>query len=434
MVFKKGVRGGVVVEEFKDIIEKDIKQLPLPSKVIIPLSQHTGKPARPLVEKDVVVGEGQLVAECDGFISANIHSSINGKVKGILDFNHPVLRRAKAIVIEAISDEERIWQEQNKINLDREYLISQIKKHGIVGLGGAAFPTHVKLSPPGEYKIDTLIINGCECEPYLSCDDVMMQTYPSEILKGIKVIAHILKAKNIIIAIEDNKKEAIEIFKEKIKDEVAIKVVPLRTKYPQGAEKQLIKVLLKREVPPGGLPFHVGVVVQNVSTCYAVYEAIYKDKPLIEKVITLSGDCLKKPGNYRVRIGTLLRDIVDIIDGFIKEPVKIIFGGPMMGIAQPGLDFPIVKACSGIVFLSQEMVKIEEERNCIRCARCVDVCPMNLLPTKIAMFVKKEDWTLVKEYHADDCIECGCCQFICPAHIPLTHLIRLGKKILLTKK
>lgn len=412
---------------FKDTI--------IPHNVVLPLSQHTGKPSQEIISEKDTVKVGTKIAQLNGFISSNLHASISGEVTKISSYFHPLLGNNRAIFIQGNGDEFE-WFERKEEEVEsfgREKLLEIIKEAGIVGLGGAAFPTYVKLSPPQEYKIDVLIINGCECEPYLASDDILMQKFPFQILKGIQIIKKIISPKRIIIAIEDNKQEALERMRQASLNK-GIEVVRLKTKYPQGAEKQLIKTLLEREIPPGGLPFHVGVVVQNVATCYAIYEAVYKDKPLIERLVTVGGDCIQEKGVYLVRIGTLVSDLIQKLGGLKKEPKKVIFGGPMMGVAQANLDLPILKGTSGVLLLSEDYVEDYKEYPCIKCARCVDICPMSLLPTKIAHFVKFSKWDLVEEYNAVDCIECGCCEYICPSRIPLTQYIRIGKQYLMNKK
>lgn len=427
---------GLHIEEAESLVsERVLKGSFIPERVILPLSQHTGKPSREVVSEGQSVQLGDKIAELDGFISSNLHASLSGEITAIKNYFHPLIGRGRAIFIQG-NGEEREWEECSSREVDscsRDELLELVKSAGIVGLGGAAFPTHVKLSPPTEHPIDTLIINGCECEPYLASDDVLMQSFPSQILKGIELVRKIVSPKRVIFAIEDNKPQAFEkICQATLNKE--IEVVRLRTRYPQGAEKQLISTLLNREVPPKGLPFQVGVIVQNVATCFAIYEAVYKNKPLIERLVTIAGDCLEEKGVYRVRIGTLVSELIQKLGGFKKEPRKVIFGGPMMGVAQAGIDLPILKGTSGIIFLSQDSVPEYKEYPCIKCARCVDVCPMRLLPTKIAHFVKFQKWELVEEYNGVDCIECGCCEYICPSRIPLVAYLKLGKQQILSRR
>lgn len=427
-----GFAGGVHPSEDKYTEEDAIKVMPHPKRVYIHFSQHTGKPARPLVEKDDVVKIGTKIGEGDGFISASIHASISGKVVAIESYPHPVVGSSVCCVIESTNGEE--WEQgvEEKYeykDLSKEKLLQFIKDAGIVGLGGAAFPTHVKLSPPPEKQIDTLIINGCECEPMLTADHRLMLEYPMGIIEGAKIFQKILNTKNLIFAVEDNKKDAAETLKKE-----AVDVKLLKTKYPQGAEKQLIKALLNREVPRGGLPMDVGCVVQNVGTCYAGFQAIQFRKPLIDRIVTITGNGIKEPKNLLVKIGTPAIDVINFCGGYVGQPKKIIFGGPMMGIAQYSENVPTIKGTSGIVVWND--VKAVEEGPCVRCAKCVDACPMGLMPTDICKFVNNKNFDKAKEYGILDCIECGCCAYTCPSKIPLVHYLKYGKSEVwrLTKK
>jgi len=419
----EGFAGGVHPREHKLTQTHAIEVMPSPKRVYIHFSQHTGKPARPLVQKDDVVKIGAKIGEDTGFISASIHASISGRVLSIGNSPHPVLGSSLCCVIESTDGEEweaGIKEKYDYENLPKEELIQIIKDAGIVGLGGAAFPTHVKLSPPPEKPIDTLIINGCECEPMLTADHRLMLEYPIGIIEGAKIFQKILGARDLIFGMEDNKKDAAETLE---KERVVVRV--LKTKYPQGAEKQLIKALLNRKVPRGGLPMDVGCVVHNVGTCYAAFQAAKFRKPLIDRVITVSGDGVKEPKNLLVRIGTPVLDVINFCGGYVGQPKKIVFGGPMMGIAQFSEDVPIIKGTSGILIWKD--VKTEEEGPCVRCANCVDACPMGLMPTEIYKFVNNKDFKQAKEYGVLDCIECGCCAFVCPANIPLVHYLKYGK-------
>ncbi len=430
--FKGGVR--LPADFKKETSGKPIQSLPVPQKVIIPLEQHIGKPARPLYNIGDEVYEGTKIAEAAGIFSAPIHASINGKITQIKKTFHPLKGKGDAIIIEGDGETpEKKAPKEELSSLTSHEIIEEIKEKGIVGLGGAAFPTWIKISPPKDKKINTYILNGVECEPFLTCDHRLMIEKPREILKGLKLLMQAVEAEKAYIAIEENKLDAIEIFRKITIQESKIKVVVLKVKYPQGAEKQLIKAVLKREVPSGSLPFHVGVVVSNVGTAYAVYQALYEEKPLIERVVTLAG-AVNNPGNYRVKIGTTIGDLIDKSGGFKKEPRKIIMGGPMMGIAQFSLDAPIIKACSGILVLSQDMVILKKERPCIQCGRCLEVCPVNLMPNKIILFAQNNLWEKSEEYHVHDCIECGACAYNCPSGIPLVHWIKFAKNQLLQLK
>jgi len=425
---------------YNKITRKDaIKVAPLPKKVILPLQQHTGAICEPLVKAEDIVKVGQKIAESKAFVSAPIHASISGKVLGIAKAKHPVLGECNSIVIEAdgkIEWDESVKKRENVDALTKEELKNIIKEAGIVGLGGAAFPTHVKLSPPPEKSINTVILNGAECEPYLTCDHRIMLEQTERIIKGFQIIIKILEPKQCYIGIEDNKENAIALFEEKLLNmglQDKIKIIRLETIYPQGAEKNLIYSITKRKVPnAGGLPMDVGVVVQNVQTAKAIYDAVYQGKPLIERVITITG-AVKEPKNLLVKIGTPVKELIEFCGGYEDSIGKIISGGPMMGIAQYTDDIPIIKGSSGILVQKEEVIK-EEERDCIRCGRCIDKCPMNLMPTMISQYAQKDDFDKCQEYSALDCYECGCCSYVCPSKIPLVHWIKYAKGELIKRK
>jgi electron transport complex protein RnfC len=415
--------GGVHPPEDKTTETSPIEIMPAPKKVYIPFSQHTGKPAKPLVKKGDKVKIGTKIGEADGFISSTVHSSISGKVIDVVDHPHPVVGSSLCCVIESDDAEDWITDlkgEQDISGMTSEQLVASIKDAGIVGLGGAAFPTHVKLSPPKDKKIDTLIINGCECEPVLTADHRLMLEYSSAIIDGARTFQKILGASDLVFGIEDNKKDAVALFKKE-----DVRVVQLKTKYPQGAEKQLIKAILRRAVPRGGLPMDVGCVVHNVGTCHAAMLALKFRKPLIDRVVTVAGDGMKESKNILVRIGTPVSDVIEFCGGYIASPRRIIFGGPMMGIAQYTDRVPVIKGTSGI--LVWESAEIPEEGPCVRCASCVDACPMGLMPTEIFNYVKNKNFDRAKDYGVLDCIECGCCAYVCPAAIPLVHYFKYGK-------
>ncbi len=430
----KTFKGGIHLQTNKATDKKKIKPLPLPERVVIPVSQHTGKPSTPIVKLGDKVKTGQKIAEAEGFVSVPQHSSISGEVKEIAHYPHPVLGRdALSIVIE--SDGKDKWIKRKKhdyTKLARSEIVEIIKNGGIVGLGGAAFPTHVKLSPPKEKPIDTLILNGAECEPYLTVDHRTMLERTEDIIKGAKIIMKVLECDRCIIAIESNKKDAIEKFKNLIKDE-RIEVFTLKVKYPQGEERQIIKACLKREVPSGGLPMDVGVVVQNVGTVCAIYDAVHRDIPLLERSLTISGSGIKEPQNVKVRIGTILKNVIDNCGGYADGVGKIIMGGPLMGIAQYTDEVPILKATSGIIVQTEDEVSIEEEQPCIRCSRCVDVCPMRLLPCEIANYAEHHNFDKCEELDIMDCKECGSCSFVCPAKRNIAHLVKFAKNEIMSK-
>jgi len=419
----------IKLAEHKELTENSlIKGISLPKKVFIPLSQHFGKPCdKILVKPGDAVKAGQILASSETGLFCPIHASVSGKVVSIIDSPHPTLGRSKTIVIESDDADEKSYSSNiSKDSIDRyspDEICEIIFNAGIVGLGGAGFPTHIKLKP--SKKIDTFILNGAECEPSLNNDFRLMVEKAKEIIEGAKIVLKVLGINNCIVAIEDNKPQAIELFRKELPSGFSLRV--LKTRYPQGGEKQLIKSILSREVPSGGLPFDVGVLVQNVGTVFAIYEAVYKNKPLYERVVTVTGSCLNKPGNFLVRIGTTVRDLISECGGLKKEPAKVVFGGPMMGIAQFSLDVPVIKTTSGIIFFSKDELVKREERVCCRCSRCIDVCPIRIMPAIISMAAEKERWDIAKEYDALDCIECGLCSYACPAKRDLVHLIKYAK-------
>ena len=426
---------GIHPPELKDFTaETAIESLPLPEKVMIPLLQHFGKPAKPLVQKGDQVHLGQKIGEGQTLFSASVHSSVSGKVISVDNYNHPGGNPIPAVSITSdgqdhpFSDKEEI---KDPFSFSPEEIRQKVKEAGVVGMGGAAFPTAVKLSPPKDKPIETIIINGCECEPLLTSDYRLMMEAPEDILKGAELARIATGAKRIIVGIEDNKKKAFEIFQDKITNfsgEVAL----LKTKYPQGAEKNLISALLRREVPTGGLPFDVGVVVQNAGTAKAIWDAVSRGKPLYERVISVSGQGIMEPKNLLVRIGTPFKNVVEFCGGLKENADILVMGGPMMGIVQWSLDVPVVKGTSGILAWAAPRPRMEYP--CIRCGRCVENCPMTLVPTQLAKYVKFDDLIAAEKWGVLDCVECGCCQYICPSKIPLVHWMRLGKNRIITLK
>jgi electron transport complex protein RnfC len=424
--------GGVHPFEGKEYTEKKkIEILPSPKSVAIPLAQHIGAPTEPLVEKGQEVKAGQKIAEANGYISVPVHSSVAGKVKSIDLIDHPVSGRGRAVLIEAAETEswvETIAEEKDYFDLTVEEMRDRIREAGIAGMGGATFPTHVKLAPPPDKKIDVAILNGVECEPYLTADHRLMLENPEDIMNGFRLIMKILGVKQGIIGIENNKKDAVRVMHGHIKknDHIEIRVFPV--KYPQGAEKQLIKATLNREVPSGGLPMDIGVVVQNVGTAKAIYEAVAFRKPLTQRIVTVTGPGVKEPKNVLVPIGTRFQEVIDFCGGLTERATKIIMGGPMMGIAQPHLNVPVVKGTSGILILEEKQSHLPPEKPCINCGRCVEVCPSHLLPTTLQNLVDYDSIEEAERLHIMDCIECGSCSFICPANRYLVQSIRHGKR------
>ncbi|MEK6693556.1 MAG: electron transport complex subunit RsxC [Nitrospirota bacterium] len=431
-------RGGIHPPENKWLTEgKPTVDAKLPKKVVIPLSQHTGAPCKAIVAVEQEVKKGQRIGEPEGYVSSPVHSSISGKVISIGNFPHPSGKDSPSVVIE--SDERDEWFEGIKENPDYLSLnIDELRKivmeAGIVGLGGAAFPTHVKLSPPKEKKIETVIINGAECEPYLTSDHRIMVERPGDIIEGLKIIMKTLGVYRGYVGIEDNKPDAIGKLNEVASAEPNIGIVALKVKYPQGAEKQLIKAILGSEVPSGGLPMDVGVVVQNVGTAVAIYDACRYGRPLIERVVTVTGKGVKEPKNLRVRIGTLFTHLLDECGGFRNGPGKIIAGGPMMGIAQSSTEIPVIKGTSGIVVLTRKETERVEYRPCFRCGRCIEACPMGLQPSILSILIEKSRYQEAKENHLFDCFECGSCAYVCPAKRPMVQFMKLGKLFVLARK
>jgi electron transport complex protein RnfC len=431
-------KGGVHPEYRKELTASlAVTTPPVPQKVVIPLQQHIGAPCEPLVEVGDLVKTGQKIGQSESFVSAPVHASISGQVTAIGLYNHPLGRKVTAITIEGDGQDE--WDEQansveNPDDRSPEELRKLIREAGIVGMGGATFPAHVKLSPPDGKMIDTVIINGAECEPYLTADHRLMLEKPEEIIFGLEVIMKVLGAGRGIVGIEDNKPDAIRVMKQVAEGKPGISIVPLKTKYPQGAEKMLIQVTTRRRVPSGGLPLDVGVVNHNTGTAVAIADAIQKGKPLIERVVTVTGEGVRRPANLMVRVGTLVNELLDFCGGLKEETRKLVIGGPMMGLAQPTTDLPVIKGTSGLVALTVEDVELSKSGSCIRCARCVEACPINLVPTFIAQAAEHEYFSRAEKLHVTDCIECGCCAYVCPARIPLTQWIRIAKAEVLARR
>ncbi|MCD4745555.1 MAG: electron transport complex subunit RsxC [Bacteroidales bacterium] len=424
--------GGVHPAENKLSENIPIEVLPIPQKAYIHICQHLGAPAKILVKKGDEVKTGQLIAKGEAFISANIHSSVSGKVSKIDNIIDPSGYKRQAVVIDVKGDE---WEEnidkspeiKKDITATQKEIIEKLKEMGIVGLGGATFPSHVKLMVPEGKKADVLIINGVECEPYLTSDHRLMMEKGEEILIGATILMKGLGVNKVLIGIEKNKPDAIRHLTKLAKNYENIEVHALKVKYPQGAEKQLIKALVNREVPSGKLPIEVGTVVNNAGTAFAVYEAVQKNKPLFERVVTVTGKSVKNPSNFLVRIGTQLSDLIEKAGGFPEDTGKIIGGGPMMGKALTSLEAPVIKGSSGILLIPKDKAKRVKIQNCIRCGKCITACPMGLEPYLIAIVSEKEDFESAEKEGVMDCIECGSCQFTCPSGRPLLDYIRLGK-------
>lgn len=434
---------GIHPDDYKYLTnKKEIENTDIPDRVYIPIIQHIGAPSKIVVNVGQVVEEGQIIAEADGFISANVHSSIPGKVIAIEERYIQNGKKSPVIVIELNGEFKKTGRNiilDDWHSMTKESLLKKIKDYGIVGLGGATFPTHVKLTIPQGKKIDTLIINGAECEPFITCDHRLMIEKSEDLLEGIKIINKILDVPNIFIGIESNKKDAINRLRILTHNKYPFKIVSLNTKYPQGDEKQLIKAITGRIVPVDKLPMDVGVVVQNVSTVIAIKEAIVNDKPLIDRVITVSGSGIKEPKNLKVKIGTLIKDVIEECGGLKKDIKKVIVGGPMMGLAQMDLETPVTKGCSAIlVWSEEEHQEFVSNAICINCGKCIKGCAFGLMPTLLNRFIRNKLYQNALDYGLMFCKECGACAYSCPAKIPLVQTFRIGKeiarKIILNKK
>ena len=424
--------GGVHPAENKLTAGSPIEYLPIPPAVTIPVAQHIGAPAIPVVAKGDKVRTGQLIASGKGFVSSNVHSSVSGTVNKIDTIVDGTGFKQTAIFIEVDGDE---WVEtigrsndlKTVVDLSPEEIIKKCLDSGIVGLGGATFPSHVKLSVPTGKKCDFLIINGVECEPWLTSDHRLMLEKGEEVLIGITILMKALRTEKALIGVENNKPDAIEILSKLASVHKGIEVHSLKVKYPQGAEKQLIKALINREVPSGRLPIDVGAVVHNVGTAYAVYEAVQKNKPLFERVVTVTGESLSRPGNFVVRTGTPIIRLIEAAGGIPEDTGKIINGGPMMGKAAYSTEIPVVKGMSGIILIPRSRSARKESKPCIRCAKCVAVCPLGLEPYLLMTLTEKGMFEKAGKERITDCMECGSCSYTCPANRPLLDYIRLGK-------
>ncbi len=404
----------------------------IPKKAYILLGQHIGAPAKPIVAKGDMVKVGQKIAEAGGFVSAAIHSSVSGKVAKIDNVVDAGGYPKPAVIIDVTGDE---WEESidrtdtivRECSLSPEEIVKKVADMGIVGMGGACFPAHVKLTPPPAFKPECVVINGAECEPYLTADHSLMLAHPEEIMVGITILMKAIKVNKAYIGVENNKPDAIEALKKAAKSYGGIEVVPLKMKYPQGGEKQLIQAVTGRYVGSGALPISTGALVQNVGTAYAVYEAVQKNKPLFERVVTVTGKSVKTPSNFLARIGTPVQQLIDACGGLPEDTGKIISGGPMMGKALVNTDVPTAKGTSGITIMNRKDAKRGEVHPCIRCAKCVSACPMGLEPYLIAQLAEHGEFERLEKEDVMDCLSCGACQFTCPANRPLLDFISLGK-------
>lgn len=429
-------KGGVHPPENKLQTENLKTEVFKASKMLyVPMLQHIGAPLEPTVKVGERVLKGQKIGDSEAFVSSPVHSPVSGTVKKIDIMPFPLSGKVTTIVIE--NDEQEEWAELTKLenweSATNEELLKMVREKGIVGIGGACFPTHIKLNPPKDVKIDTLLLNGAECEPYLNSDNRLMLEEPHKIIEGIKIIMKLLNVENAHIGIEDNKPEAIASM-QKACEGTKIKVATLKTQYPQGGEKQLIKAILDRDVPSGGLPSAVGVVVQNTGTASALYEGLVEGVPIIEKIVTVSGLAVGKPMNLKVRVGTMFNEILDYTETNRENIDKLVMGGPMMGMAQPSEIVPVIKGTSGLLALTKEETNPYKPKSCIVCGKCIKACPMKLLPNMYAKLARFKNWEEMGEYNLMDCIECGSCSYICPANRPLTEAIKIGKAKLRTLK
>ncbi|WP_339915924.1 electron transport complex subunit RsxC [Yeosuana marina] len=427
-------KGGIHPPENKLTSAKSIKKMPVPKMVYVPISQHIGIPAEIIVNVKDKVEIGQVIAKSGGFVSSNVHSPVAGVVTKIDKIIDTSGYKKQCIVIRTDAKNESNFEEidyplKKDITMEPKDILQRINDYGIVGLGGATFPSHVKLSVKEGTFLDYLIINGVECEPYLTADHRLMLEKAEEILVGIKILMHALHIDKAIIGIENNKKDAIDILKKLTVNDSGIKVAALQVKYPQGGEKQLVRAILNREVPKNGLPLDVGVIVHNVGTIFAIYQAIQHNKPLIERVVTVTGKKLENASNYWVKIGTPISDLVNEVGGLPEGTRKIVNGGPMMGKAIKNLDVPVTKGTSGILVISEDEASRGEPKNCIRCGECVDVCPMGLEPHLLMNLSEKGMYEKAGSEDIMTCIECGSCSYVCPSHRPLLDYIRFGKTI-----
>ena len=434
--------GGIHPEENKLTHEVETKVAALPKQAIFPLSQHIGAPAKPVVAKGDKVKVGTLIAEAGGFVSAPIHSSVSGTVFKVDTAIDATGYRKPAIIINVEGDE---WEEsidrsdalelvKNHPELTPEEIVARVKKAGVTGMGGAGFPTFIKLTPPPTAKAECVIINAVECEPYITSDYRLMMEHPDEILVGLELLMKAAKVTTGYIGIETNKPKAIELLTQKCAEvfqnsEYNVEVVPLKQRYPQGGEKQLVDAVIRRQVPaPPAIPVNVGAIVQNVGTAYAVYEAVMKNKPLFERYTTVTGKKLAHPGNFLVRMGTPMRELIEACGGMPEGDSKLLAGGPMMGKALTSVEVPICKGTNSVTILSDDDAHRKEAQPCIRCAKCVSVCPMGLEPYLLATLSEMKQWERAEGEDIVSCIECGSCQFTCPAHRPLLDNIRQGKQ------
>ncbi len=433
-VYKTFSLGGIHPHDYKEYTNKiPIRNAVIPSVSIIPMSQHMGKPSECIVSIGDTVKEGMLIGKSTGFFSSQIHSPVPGKVTDITEIYLPNGIKCKAVKIELEGEFSRSGKSSDKndwSNLKLEQFLNLVNKMGIVGLGGATFPAYIKYSIKDKQKLEYLVINGVECEPFLTSDHRLMLEKPEKILEGVKILKKMLAPEKVIIGIEANKQDAIELLTKKASDmALDVEVTGLKVQYPQGDEKKLLKALIGREVPSGGLPLEIGAVVSNVGTVFAIYEAVVYGKPLIERCVTVTGSVIKNPANLKTRIGTPIKELIEECGGFTEMPGKVIAGGPMMGFSLTDLDSPVTKGVSGIIAFSKKEAIIKKKTNCIQCGKCVLACPFGLNPTLLFKQIDHQMYSEALENGLMDCKECGCCGYVCPARIPLVQGFKLGKFI-----
>lgn len=434
-------RHGIHPPDNKELsAEAVVEVMETPERVTLPLLQHLGVPCKQIVKSGQMVQYGEMIGEGIAFVSASLHSPVAGKVKKNTMVTLPNGMHLPALVIEAQGEQvsaKQIWDEMRSKEWPRDCIsiydpstiVKVIHASGVVGLGGAAFPTHVKVAPSDTRMIDTLMINGCECEPYLTCDYRLMKEAPRAIVAGALLTGRAVSAREIVICVEDNKPDAVKKLKEAT-EQTVIKIAVLKTKYPQGSEKQLVKSVIGLEIPLGGLPADVGVAMSNVGTMATVARGIIKESPLTHRVISVSGRGIKTPKNLFVPIGISIGEVIEYCGGLTKDAARVIAGGPMMGFAFSNFSTPVTKGTSGLTVLTHDEISSEKETACIRCGRCVDACPMNLVPTRLALAARYNNPSIASQYHIHACFECGCCSYVCPAKINLVQLIRTGKKLI----
>ena len=424
-------RHGVHPPEHKELTaHRPIRRMPYPTEVVIPLRQHAGKPAKLVVREGDRVLRGDVLGEADGFVSAPVHASASGRVVEIGLWPHPDGSMDTAVRIEVARFSPQVprprivprWED-----LPIEGIVAAVQQGGVVGLGGAAFPTHVKLAPPRDVQVDTIILNGAECEPYLTTDHRIMVEYPERVQLGARIMLRTLGARRVVIGVERNKPDAIEALERTRPTDIDVSILPLTVKYPQGAEKMLIKSVTGREVPSGKLPVSLGVVVQNVGSAASIAEIFDTGLPLLERIVTVSGPGVREPANLIVPVGTKLRDLLAACGGMTDDAEEIVFGGPMMGLAQSSLDVPIVKGTTGVIVLTSPEVNPADSFPCIRCGRCLEACPVFLNPSALADYARKGRYAEMEELHLMDCMLCGSCSYVCPSKIPLAQLFQASK-------